>query len=277
MNPFPPTGDSKKIRAKKRWGQNFLIDPNIAKKILDCAALQPGETVLEIGPGKGFLTKGLLARGAQVTAIEIDRELVQLIQSEIGTFEGRLTLIQDDALRYDYQLISAPYKVVANLPYYISTPLLFRLLEEKTRVTHMVLMLQKEVAERITATVGTKSYGALSIILQFFADVSIAFMVSGHCFHPKPKVSSAVISIKPLQKPRIGVRDEALFLKIVKGAFLYRRKQLPNALICAGFSEAAIKTALQRLHCDPARRGETFTAHEFAALADKLLEIKDHP
>ena len=260
----------KKIRAKKKWGQNFLTDPNIVNKILDGASVQPGESVLEIGPGKGFMTQRLLVRGAQVTAIEIDPDLVAFIQSEIMAPDETFTLIHKDALRYDYQNMSAPYKVVANLPYNISTPLLFRLLEEKTRITQMVLMLQKEVAERITASPGTKSYGALSVILQFFADVKILFNVSPHCFYPKPKVSSAVISIIPLQKPRIVVEDEGLFLKIVKGAFLYRRKQVQNALMCAGFSEESLKAAFENMKCDPKRRGETFTLDEFAGLSDTV-------
>jgi len=272
--PSDAASPAHKIRAKKKWGQNFLTDPNIVNKILDCASVQPGEQILEIGPGKGFMTQRLLARGAQVTAIEIDPDLVQFMRSELPGYEGKLTLIQEDALRYNYPNLKAPYKVVANLPYNISTPLLFRLLEEKTRIRQMVLMLQKEVAERISARPGTKSYGALSVILQFFADVQIAFKVSPHCFQPKPKVSSAVISVTPLQKPRIPVQDEALFLKVVKGAFLYRRKQLVNALVCAGFSEALIKAALEKMGCDTARRGETFTLFEFAALSDILSELR---
>ncbi|NOY84128.1 MAG: ribosomal RNA small subunit methyltransferase A [Nitrospirae bacterium] len=261
-----------KIRAKKKWGQNFLTDPNIVNKILDAALLQSGESVLEIGPGKGFMTRRILARGARLKAIEIDPDLVAFIQSEIMAPDETFTLIHQDALRYDYQNMSAPYKVVANLPYNISTPLLFRLLEEKTRITQMVLMLQKEVAERITASPGTKSYGALSVILQFFADVKILFNVSPHCFYPKPKVSSAVISIIPLQKPRIVVQDEGFFLKIVKGAFLYRRKQVLNALVCAGFSEEHLKIAFENMKCDPKRRGETFTLAEFACLSDTVYK-----
>ncbi len=264
------TAPEKQIRAKKKWGQNFLTDPNIVNKILDCASLEPGESVLEIGPGKGIMTEGLLARGARVTAIEIDADLIQWVQSKCVGFEEKLTLLHKDALRYDYQNIPAPYKVIANLPYNISTPLLFRLLEEKARVRQMVLMLQKEVAERITASPGTKSYGALSVILQFFADVKILFKVSPHCFQPKPKVSSAVISITPLQKPRIAVEDKTLFLKVVKGAFLYRRKQVLNALVCAGFSEVMIKAALAKMQYDSARRGETFTLTEFARLSDTI-------
>ncbi len=264
------------IRAKKRWGQNFLVDANIARKILDCARIEAGERVLEIGPGTGFLTKGLLGKGAYVTAIEIDPDLVKLIQSESDTCQTadfqNLTLIQGDALRYPYHKITAHYKVIANLPYYISTPLLFRLIEEKTRITQMVLMLQKEVAQRMVAAVGGKSYGALSIIVQFYTDIKLAFTVSPGCFRPKPKVSSAVVSISLRETPRIRVKDETLFIRIVKGAFLYRRKRISNALICAGFPEAQVNTALQKVDYDPARRGETFTIEEFGSLADTMFD-----
>ncbi len=273
-NPVDPNS----IKAKKRWGQNFLTDGNIRRKILDCAEVQPGESVLEIGPGKGFLTQGLLERGAKVTAVEIDSALVRIIRSKmehpLNEQESRvyqnLTLIQDDALKYHFNNLDKPFKVVANLPYYISTPLLFRFLKERKHISRMVLMLQKEVAERITAKTGSKTYGALSVVLQFYADVRIEHTVSPHCFQPKPKVASAIISIRPLQKTRIHVRDEALFLKVVKGAFLYRRKRLRNALCCAGFHEPWVKAALQSAACDGDRRGETLEMSEFAALSDAL-------
>ncbi len=275
------TIDPKNIRAKKRWGQNFLTDANIRRKILDCASVNAGEQIVEIGPGKGFLTEGLLERGAKVTAIEIDPVLVQVIQSKMDAslheqqsrFKN-LRLIQADALRYDYQTLSAPYKVVANLPYYISTPLLFRLLEERQHVRQMVLMLQKEVAERLSASVGSKSYGSLSLVIQFYADVKIAFTVSPQCFQPKPKVSSAVVSITPLETPRIQVRDEPLFLKVVKGAFLYRRKRISNALRFAGFPEPWIKETLHMTGQSGERRGETFTMAEFADLSNAFFEVK---
>ncbi|MFQ5588872.1 MAG: 16S rRNA (adenine(1518)-N(6)/adenine(1519)-N(6))-dimethyltransferase RsmA [Nitrospiria bacterium] len=277
----PRTINPKNVRAKKKWGQNFLIDANIRRKILDCAEIQTDERVVEIGPGKGFLTRALLERGASVTAIEIDPDLIKIIQSEMKTpldtdqhNVKKLNLIHADALRYDYKKLSTPYKVVANLPYYISTPLLFKLLEERAHTTRMVLMLQKEVAERMAAPVGHPAYGALSIVLQFYTDVNMAFTVSPNCFQPRPKVASAVVSITPLETPRVPVRDETLFLKIVKGAFLYRRKKLDNALRFAGFSEPWIKKALKRSHCDGERRGETLSMAAFAALANAFLETR---
>ena len=198
------------VRPRKSWGQHFLIDYNIQRKILDLAGVQPGEHVVEVGPGRGILTKGLLERGASVTAIEIDPHLIDLVRKEIP--DPRLDLVSGDALRYPYEEIPGRYKVVANLPYYISTPLLFRFLQERHQIDRMVLMLQKEVAERLAAGVGKKSYGALSVILQFHADIRIAFTVSPTCFRPRPQVGSAVISVDFLPAPRLPLRDEALFL-----------------------------------------------------------------
>lgn len=273
---------SESNRPKKRWGQNFLIDPNISRKILDCAEIQMGEPIIEIGPGRGILTLELLAHGAKVTAIEIDRDLIQTIREGAKTFDKSeirkrdLCLIQGNALAYAYQNLPAPYKVVANLPYNISSPILFRLLQEKTRISRMVLMLQKELAERIVAAVGKKSYGALSIIVQYYADVKILFTVSPTCFWPRPKVASAVVLLLPLPTPRIKVQDEDLFINIVKGAFQHRRKQLTNALICEGFDAATIRTSLQKMKIDLSRRGETFTIFDFAALADTMIDCMKH-
>lgn len=255
-------------RPRKSWGQHFLIDYNIQRKILDAAEIRSGERVVEVGPGRGILTKGLLHRGAEVTAIEIDPQMIDLIRAEIA--DPRLHPILGDALRYPYETIPAPYKVVANLPYYISTPLLFRFLQERQRIDRMVLMLQREVAERLAAGIGSKSYGALSVILQFYADIRIAFTVSPACFRPRPQVGSAVITLRFLSAPRAPVRDEALFLQVVKGAFSHRRKSLTNALTDAGFPREQVESALFQMGLDRTRRGETLTLSEFAALSDLL-------
>ncbi|MFQ5779974.1 MAG: 16S rRNA (adenine(1518)-N(6)/adenine(1519)-N(6))-dimethyltransferase RsmA [Nitrospiria bacterium] len=263
------------VRPRKSWGQHFLIDANIQRKILDAAEIQPEEHVIEIGPGLGILTKGLLERGARVTAIEVDPILVDRIRKEITTTEPpRLDLITGDALRYPYQEIQGPYKVVANLPYYLSTPLLFRLLEGHRRIRRMVLMVQKEVADRLAAAVGTKSYGALSIAVQYYADIQVAFTVPPSCFRPRPKIDSTVIVITPLLKGRVPVRNEPLFLRVVRGAFGYRRKRVANALDEAGFSREIVASVLDRINIDPSRRGETLTMAEFAALADALFDSK---
>ncbi len=257
-------------RPRKSWGQNFLIDHNIQRKILDAAEIQPGERIVEIGPGRGILTQGLLERGAEVLAIEIDPLLVGWLRQEIAS--PRLDLIQADALQYVYGEITPPYKVVANLPYYLSTPLLFRLLEERRRISRMVLMLQKEVAERLVAPVGGKNYGVLSVMVQLYADVRIAFHVSRGCFRPRPDVDSSVIVLIPLSDPRVSVRDEGLFARVVRGAFGHRRKRLSNALADAGFPKAQVALALQKIGLDPARRGETLSLAEFALLADTLFD-----
>lgn len=260
----------KSVRPKKSWGQHFLIDQNIQRKILDVADIRPGEHVVEVGPGRGILTKGLLERGARVTAIEIDPYLTEQVRKEISN--PRLGLVLGDALRYPYEEISGRYKVVANLPYYISTPLLFRFLQERRRIDRMVLMLQKEVAERLAAGIGQKSYGALSVILQFHADIRIAFTVAPTCFRPRPQVGSAVIALNFLSAPRVPVRDEGLFLKVVKGAFSHRRKSLTNALTDAGLPRDRIESALSQIGLERTRRGETLTLQEFAALADLLFD-----
>jgi 16S rRNA (adenine1518-N6/adenine1519-N6)-dimethyltransferase len=256
-------------RPRKSWGQNFLIDLNIQRKILDAAEIAPGEQVVEIGPGRGILTRGLLERGAELLAIELDPLLVKHLRQEIPFVH--LNLVQGDALQYPYDRITPPYKVVANLPYYLSTPLLFRLLEERRRISRMVLMLQKEVAERVVAPVGEKNYGVLSVMVQLYADVRIAFHVSRGCFRPCPDVDSSVIVLTPLPQPRVPLRDEALFGRIVRGAFGHRRKRLANALADAGFSRDHVDAALQKIGLDPARRGETLSLAEFAALADTLV------
>lgn len=257
-------------RPRKSWGQNFLIDYNIQRKILDTAEIGPGERVVEIGPGRGILTKGLLERGVEVLAIEIDPLLVATLRQEIPS--PHLHLLQEDALQYPYHQIPSSYKVVANLPYYLSTPLLFRLLEERQRISRMVLMLQKEVAERLVAPVGEKNYSVLSVMAQLYADIRIAFHVSRGCFRPRPDVDSSVISLTPLPHPRVSIRDEALFGRIVRGAFGHRRKRLANALSDAGFPRDQVDAALQKIGLDPARRGETLSIAEFALLADTLFD-----
>lgn len=258
-------------RPRKSWGQNFLIDYNIQRKILDLARIGPGERVAEIGPGRGILTAGLLERGAEVIALEIDPALVDILGKEIA--HPRLKLVLTDALRYPYEEIPAPYKVVSNLPYYLSTPLLFRLLEARDRISTMVLMLQKEVAERLTAPHGNKNYGALSVAVQFYADVRIAWTVSRTCFRPQPQVDSAVIVLTPLLSPRFPVRDESLFLRLVRGAFGHRRKRVVNALVDAGFPKKPVESGLARSGIDPGLRGEKLSLSQFAQLADILFDI----
>jgi 16S rRNA (adenine1518-N6/adenine1519-N6)-dimethyltransferase len=262
---MPPTP-----RPRKGWGQHFLIDPNIRRKIIDAAQVVPGERVIEIGPGRGALTHGLLALGAQVLALEIDPLLV----AAFSPVPPELRMVCADALAYRYEEVEAPFKVVANLPYNISTPLLFRLMEERSRIARMVLMLQKEVAARLCAGVGDEAYGALSVTISCYADVEKVCDVALTCFRPRPKVDSTVIRVIPRSTPRVPIGDEAHFARVVRAAFGYRRKQLPSALRDAGFEREPVAAAFRCLGIDTTRRGETLSLYEFARLSDTLADEK---
>ncbi len=255
--------------ARAALGQHFLIDKNIVRKIVRSAQLQPGETVLEIGPGRGILTEALLDASGQVVAIELDADLCAHLHEMFGA-RPSFQLIEGDAVTFDYARVPSPFLVVANLPYYVSTPLLFRLLEQGRRVDRMVLMLQEEVAARLAAAPGGKEYGVLSVAAQFRCDVRLAFRVPASCFRPRPQVGSAVVSLTPLARPRVAVRDESLFFKVVRGGFAHRRKALPNSLRDEGFEAARTAAALEKAGIDPRRRAETLSLAEFAALADSF-------
>ena len=254
---------------RKALGQHFLVDHNIVRKIVRLAELQPGETVLEIGPGRGILTESLLEASGFVVAIEVDAALCAHLRATLGD-RPNFTLIEGDALTYDYAQVPGPFLVVANLPYYISTPLLFRLLREQQRVDRLVLMLQEEVAARLVAVPGGKDYGALSIAAQFYCEVRQAFKVPATCFRPKPQVGSAVVALTPLPRPRVAVHDEVLFFKVVRAGFAHRRKALVNSLRDEGFEAAKTSTALAQTGIDPRRRAESLSLSEFAALTEAL-------
>lgn len=263
--------------ARQPLGQNFLIDKNIVRKIVRSAQLQPGETVLEIGPGRGILTEALLEASGLVIAIELDPALCVHLRETFGA-RPNFRLIEGDAVTFDYAQIPSPFLVVANLPYYVSTPLLFRLLEQGSRVDRMVLMLQGEVAARLAAAPGGREYGVLSVAAQFRCDVRVAFKVPGSCFRPQPKVGSAVVALTPLGRPRVAVCDEGVFFKVVRGGFAHRRKALPNSLRDEGFESVRTAAALEAAGIDPRRRAETLSIAEFAALTDALcVEQGDRP
>jgi len=257
--------------ARAAFGQHFLIDKNIVRKIVRLAQLQPGETVLEIGPGRGILTEALLEASGLVVAIELDAALCAHLRETIGA-RPNFQLIEGDALAFDYAQVPSPFLVVANLPYYVSTPLLFRLLEQRRRIDRRVLMLQGEVAARLAAAPGGKEYGALSIAVQLWCDVRVSFKVPASCFRPKPKVGSAVVAFTPLAQPRVAVRDEKMFFKVVRGGFAHRRKALLNSLRDEGFEAAPTAAALEKAGIDPRRRAETLSLAEFASLADMLYD-----
>jgi len=263
--------------ARQPLGQNFLIDKNIVRKIVRSAQLQPGETVLEIGPGRGILTEALLEASGLVVAIELDAALCAHLRETFGA-RPNFRLIEGDAVTFDYAQVPSPFLVVANLPYYVSTPLLFRLLEQGPRVDRMVLMLQGEVAARLAAAPGGRDYGVLSVAAQFRCDVRVAFKVPASCFRPQPQVGSAVVALTPLGRPRVAVRDEGLFFKVVRGGFAHRRKSLPNSLRDEGFEAVRTAAALEAAGIDPRRRAETLSIAEFAALTDALcVEQGDRP
>jgi 16S rRNA (adenine1518-N6/adenine1519-N6)-dimethyltransferase len=257
---------------RKYRGQHFLIDKNIVHKIVRLAGLQPGETVLEIGPGQGILTEALLDSSGLVVAVELDAVLCAHLRATLGR-QSNFRLVEGDALTFDYEQVPSPFLVVANLPYYVSTPLLFRLLDERRRIDRLVLMLQEEVVARMAAAPGCKDYGALSIAVQFYCEVRQAFRVPPTCFRPKPQVWSAVAVLTPLPKPRVSVADETFFFQVVRAGFAHRRKALPNSLRDEGFEGVTTAAALERAGIDPRRRAETLRLGEFAALADALLSL----
>jgi 16S rRNA (adenine1518-N6/adenine1519-N6)-dimethyltransferase len=257
---------------RRSLGQHFLIDKNIVHKIVRLAELQPGETVLEIGPGRGILTEALLDSSGLVVAVELDAALCAHLRATLGR-RSNFRLVEGDALTFDYAQVPSPFLVVANLPYYVSTPLLFRLLEDRRRIDRLVLMLQEEVVARLAAAPGGKDYGALSIAAQFYCEVRQAFRVPPTCFRPKPQVGSAVVVLTPLPKPRVSVADEAFFFRVVRAGFAHRRKALPNSLRDEGFEGAPTAAALEQAGIDPRRRAETLSIEEFAALSDALLSL----
>ena len=250
----------------KRLGQNFLIDPNIVRKIVALAELTPNDHVLEIGSGRGILTEALSRTAGHVTAIEVDPRLhayLKTKQAELPNVE----LVCDDALAYPVENLPMETVVVANLPYYISTPLLFRLLDQRGRFPRMVLMLQDEVADRLVAQPGGSDYGVLSVMAQYAADISKAFKVSAQCFRPRPEVASAVVLLRAKKCTRLSQQEEVAFRALVKAAFAHRRKTLVNSLRDEGYELHPVIETLQRLEIALARRAETLSVDDFLRLA----------
>ena len=261
------------LHASHRLGQNFLISPGVVRAVVEAAEIEPGDHVLEIGPGIGTLTQGLLEAGAEVTAVELDKKLPAVLAETLKGYE-HLNVVQGDILKTDIAALmgGAPFKVAANLPYYITTPILLSLLEQKLPITRIVTMVQKEVAERMTAPPGGRDYGALSVAVQYYTEPEIVLDVPPNCFLPAPEVDSAVIVCAVRQTPAVTVKDEKLFFRVVKAAFGQRRKTLSNALKTTGASKEEIGKALDKAKVDAARRGETLSLVEFAAVADGLAE-----
>ena len=252
--------------AKKRLGQNFLFDPSILKRIVQAARLSSDDTVVEIGPGPGRMTAMLAGCVKKVIAIELDRELYERLAGELSGYEN-IDLVHGDALKFPYETLDE-FKVVANIPYYITTPILFKLLEHRDRLISITVTIQKEVAERIVARPGGKEYGVLSLMIQYYGNPKLEFIVPRGAFRPVPKVDSAVIHIEISQRPSVAVKDEKLFFRVIKTAFSQRRKMLLNSLkpITVDIKERLILAGIE-----PSRRPETLSIEEFARLSDELL------
>ena len=257
------------IKMSKKLGQNFLIKRGIVDEIVMAADLQEGEPVLEIGPGIGTLTQGLAQSGANVTAIELDTRLLEVLDTTLAQYSN-VTIVHGDVLKLDVPSIMnhKPFKVVANLPYYITTPIIMSLLESRLPIERLVVMVQKEVALRMVAKPGTKDYGALSVAVQYYTKPDIVLDVPPKSFLPAPAVTSSVIRCVLRDKPPVDVVDEKLFFRVVKAGFAQRRKTFANTMKTTGLSKDRIEELLAKANIDGQRRGETFTLQEFADVAN---------
>ncbi|MDF2522028.1 MAG: rsmA1 [Clostridia bacterium] len=269
------------FRMSKSLGQNFLVDKSILDRIIEGAELTKEDYVLEIGPGMGSMTQKLCESAAKVVAVEIDKKLIPVLNVTLSEFDN-VTVINNDVLRVDLKSIleehfgSKPVKVVANLPYYITTPIIMKLLEDRLNLTSITIMVQKEVGDRIKAAPGGKEYGALSVAVQYYANPKQLLLVPPHSFIPQPEVDSVVLKLDILTEPAVAVNDEKLFFRVVKAAFGQRRKTLLNALTAGnlGLSKEQLKAVLERVDIDENRRGETLSLQEFANIANNLYNAK---
>lgn len=269
------------FKFSKSLGQNFLIDENIFYKIIDGAKVTKEDRVIEVGPGIGTLTQGLAESAKKVIAVEIDKTLLPILNETLGNFEN-VEIINEDILKLDiHKLIEEkcegkPVKVIANLPYYVTTPIIMKFLEEKVPLINMVVMIQKEVADRMQAVPGTKDYGALSVAVQYYCEPKIITRVPRSVFIPQPNVESTVISLTILKEPRVQVKDEKLLFQVVKASFGKRRKTLLNAISSSnlGVDKEMIKNILNNSGIEENRRGETLNIEEFGKIADALYPYK---
>ena len=260
----------------KSLGQNFLIDDNIVDKIVAGAGIGPSDKIIEVGPGIGTLTREMASRAGALMAVEIDKNLIPILTDTLGDYEN-VKIVNEDIIKADIRglidenLDGGPIKLVANLPYYITTPIIMRFLEEDINVTDIVVMVQQEVAERMNAQPGGKDFGALSVAVQFYCDTEIVAKVPRHLFVPQPNVDSIVIALRVRPERKYKVDSEDLFFKVVKAAFGQRRKTLLNSIASMGnLSKDMVKEALEEAGIDPKRRGETLSLDEFANLSNVI-------
>ena len=263
---------------QKRFGQNFLIDSNILAKIVESAEVTKEDFVLEIGPGIGTMTQYLAESAREVAAVEIDKSLIPILGDTLSSYDN-VTVINEDILKVDIERLvqeknqGKPIKVVANLPYYITTPIIMGLFESHVPLKSITIMVQKEVADRMQVGPGTKDYGALSLAVQYYARPEVIAYVSPACFIPKPNVGSAVIRLDRYEKPPVETEDEAFLFAVIKAAFNQRRKTLANGLANArelGITRQQAEEALLQMELSPSIRGEALTLREFADLSNIL-------
>jgi 16S rRNA (adenine1518-N6/adenine1519-N6)-dimethyltransferase len=264
------------FKFSKSLGQNFLVDDSVLNDIVNGAEVSEEDFVIEIGPGVGTLTAQLLMKAKRVTAIELDNDLIPILQEELGSNEN-FSLIHKDALKVDFnELIGdeKSVKLVANLPYYVTTPIILKLLKDGYNFKSLTIMIQKEVAERMNAEPDCKEYGALSVLVQYYCNTSIIRKVPPTCFIPRPKVESIVIKLDRLEEPRVKAKDTSFMFELVRAGFNMRRKTLWNAAKTLKVDKVKLEEAFEKSGIDPKRRAETLTLEEFAILSDCIYEVK---
>lgn len=267
---------------QKKFGQNFLIDSNVLESIIRGAEITKDDFVLEIGPGIGTMTQYLCEAARQVVAVEIDKMLIPILEDTLSEYDN-VEVINQDVLKVDIKFLAEeknngkPIKVVANLPYYITTPIIMGLFESGVPIDSITIMVQKEVADRMQTGPGSKDYGALSLAVQFYATAKVILNVSATCFMPRPNVDSAVIKLTRHKEPTVNVADEKLMFKIIRASFNQRRKTLVNGLKNSpelSFSKEQIVKAIEKIGKPETIRGEALTLEEFAELANAFTELK---
>lgn len=266
---------------RKKYGQNFLVDNSILDKIVEAADITRDDCILEIGPGIGTMTQRLAEKAGRVVAVEIDKNLMPILAETLADY-GNVTVLNEDILKVDVGEIARqnggkPLKVVANLPYYITTPIIMSLLESRAPVRSVTVMVQKEVAERMKVGPGSKEYGALSLAVQYYAKPEIITKVPAACFMPKPKVDSTVVRLSLYEEPPVKVKDESRLFAVIRASFNQRRKTLANGLANAadlGLNRRQAEEALAAMGLSPQVRGETLTLEQFAELSDRLYEAR---
>ena len=268
------------ISANKKLGQNFLVDDDIIQSIIDAAELKETDLVIEIGPGLGTLTSKLLEEAGKVIAIELDEKMLKVLNDRFSLYNN-FVLINNDVLKVDLNKIIEEnlgqlklVKIVANLPYYITTPIIMKLLESKLKVESITVMVQKEVADRITATPGDKLSGAITYSVDYYAKAEEMVFVDKSCFIPSPEVDSAVIKLEIRKEPKVNVINEEMFFKVIKASFMQRRKTLTNGLINSGIikDKEKLNCILKKANIEPNIRGEKLTIEQFANLSNLIYE-----